>query len=229
MSILSRQHITQKLQAWSEGDKQALDELLPIVYDELHRQASRYLRRERPDHTIQTTALINEVYIKLIEQKEIHWQNRAHFFGIAARLMRQILIDHARTKHREKRGGDDLQIPLEEVTMIAVDNRDFNLLALDEALTRLAVIDEQQSRVVELRYFGGLSIEETAKALHISTATVKRDWQMAKAWLHHELTKQRSKGVMTVPRAVASGSSLMSFVIFNPQSAIRNPQSKDEP
>ena len=190
MSTLSPQDVTQKLQAWSEGDKDALAELLPIVYDELHKQAARYIRRERSDHTLQATALINEAYLKLIEQKNVHWQNRAHFFGIAAQLMRRILIDYARTKHRDKRGGDDIKLPLDEAALVATDERSVDLIALDEALTRLAAMDEQQSRIVELRYFGGLNIDETAEALHISPATVKRDWQMAKAWMHHELSRR---------------------------------------
>lgn len=193
MSALKPQEVTQKLQAWSEGNSEALDELLPIVYDELHKQAARYLRRERSDHTLQTTALIHEAYLKLVEQKNVRWQNRAQFFGIAAQLMRRVLIDYARTKHREKRGGNDVKLTLDAAALVATKERSVDLMALDEVLTRLAAIDEQQSRIVELRYFGGLNIEETAEALHISPATVKRDWQMAKAWMHHELSRQEQQ------------------------------------
>jgi RNA polymerase sigma factor (TIGR02999 family) len=190
MSVSSQQDVTQKLQAWSEGNRDALDELIPIVYDELHKQASRYLKQERTGHTMQTTSLINEAYMKLVEHKDMRWQNRAHFFAIAATLMRRILIDHARTKYRDKRGGDDIKLPLEEAAeLAATDENNIDLITLDEALTRLAEIDEQAARVVELRYFADLNIEETAEVLHISPATVKRDWQTAKAWLRHELGK----------------------------------------
>jgi RNA polymerase sigma factor (TIGR02999 family) len=178
------------LRAWGDGDRAVLDQLLPFVYDELHRQAHRYLRRERPNHTLQTTALINEAYLKLVDQRVVQWQNRAHFFGIAAQAMRRILVDYAKTKNREKRGGAVADLPLEEALLVAVTGQSIDLLALDEALNRLALIDEQQTRVVELKYFSGLSIEETAEALGISPATVKRDWQMAKAWLRHELSQQ---------------------------------------
>lgn len=184
-----RSKITLMLRRWSDGNREALDDLLPAVYNELHRQARRYLRREHAGHTLQTTALINEAYLKLIDQKQIDWQSRTHFFAIAANLMRQILVDHARAKHREKRGGDSPKLPLDEVAPIAVDAKDVDLIALDEALTRLAALDEQQARVVELRYFSGLSLEETAEALGISRATTARDWAMAKAWLHRELTR----------------------------------------
>lgn len=183
------QEITQLLRQWSEGNREGLDQLLPLVYDELHRQAARYLRRERADHTIQPTALIHEAYLKLIDQRDVQWQSRTHFFAIAAQLMRRILVDYARTKHREKRGGDDVKLPLEEAALVAVDEKGVDLLALDEALTRLAAMDEQQVRVVELRYFSGLSLEETAEALQISRATAARDWSLAKAWLHRELTR----------------------------------------
>jgi RNA polymerase sigma factor (TIGR02999 family) len=189
LTALEPKEVTQKLQAWSEGNSEALDELLPIVYDELHKQAARFLRRERNDHTLQTTALIHEAYLKLVGQKNVHWQNRAHFFGIAAQMMRRVLIDYARTKHREKRGGDDVKVTLDAAAFVATNERSVDLIALDEVLTRLAAMDEQQSRIVELRYFGGLNIEETAEALHISPATVKRDWNMAKAWMHHELSR----------------------------------------
>lgn len=183
------QEITAMLRAWGKGDRTVLDQMLPLVYDELHRQAHRYLRRERPNHTLQTTALINEAYLKLVDQRVVQWQNRAHFFGIAAQAMRRILVDYAKTKNREKRGGAVPDLPLDEALLVAATGQSIDLLALDEALTRLALIDEQQARVVELKYFSGLSIEETAEVLGISPATVKRDWQMAKAWLRHELAQ----------------------------------------
>jgi RNA polymerase sigma factor (TIGR02999 family) len=168
-------------------EKEALDKLMPAVYDELRRQAARYLRRERAGHTLQTTALIHEAYVRLVDQRNVQWQNRAHFFGIAAQMMRRILVDHARGKRRAKRGGSDVKISLADAN-IPVKEQDLDVVALDEALTRLAEIDEQQSRVVELRFFSGLTVEETAEVMHISPATVKRDWSMAKAWLHRELS-----------------------------------------
>ena len=182
-------NVTQLLVGWSEGDKAALDQLVPIVYDELRRQAARYLRRERVGHTLQTTALIHEAYLRLVDQKHVRWQNRAHFFGIAAQLMRRILVDHARTKKRLKRGGSDLRVSLNEATALS-KGQDLDVIGLDEALTRLEKIDEQQGKIVELRFFSGLTVEETAAVLGISTGTVKRDWSMAKAWLHRELSGQ---------------------------------------
>lgn len=181
------QNVTQLLIGWSKGDKAALDALLPLVYEELRNQAARYLRRERVGHTLQTTALIHEAYLKLVDQKNVHWQNRAHFFGIAAQLMRRILVDHARSKKRAKRGGSDIRVSFNEANMLG-QAKDLDIVALDEALERLAAIDEQQSKIVELRFFSGLTVEETAEVLSISPATVKRDWSMAKAWLHRELT-----------------------------------------
>ncbi|MBK7708252.1 MAG: sigma-70 family RNA polymerase sigma factor [Acidobacteria bacterium] len=181
--------ITETLRAWSDGKQEALEMLLPLVYDELHRQAARFLRRERIGHTLQTTALINEVYLKLIDQKSVNWQNRAHFFGIAAQAMRRILVDYAKSRHREKRGGANENLPLELVSLAVSGARGIDLEALDEALTRLALMDNRQARIVELRYFSGLSIEETAEVLNISTATVKSDWRSAKAWLYREITK----------------------------------------
>jgi RNA polymerase sigma factor (TIGR02999 family) len=168
-------------------DREALDKLMPAVYDELRRQAERYLRRERAGHTLQTTALIHEAYVRLVDQRNVQWQNRAHFFGIAAQMMRRILVDHARGKRRAKRGGSDVKISLADATIL-VKEQDLDVVALDEALTRLAEIDEQQSRVVELRFFSGLTVEETAEVMGISPATVKRDWSMAKAWLYRELS-----------------------------------------
>lgn len=171
------------------SDKEALDKLMPAVYDELRRQAARYLRREHAGHTLQTTALIHEAYVRLVDQRNVQWQNRAQFFGMAAQMMRRILVDHARTKKRVKRGGSGIKVSLADAT-IPVNERDLDVVALDEALDRLAAIDEQQSRVVELRFFSGLTVEETAKVMHISPATVKRDWSMAKAWLHRELSRE---------------------------------------
>jgi RNA polymerase sigma factor (TIGR02999 family) len=176
------------LRSWSDGNRSALDELLPLVYEELRRQAHRYLRRERRNHTLQTTALIHEAYMNLIEQPNVIWQNREHFFAISANLMRQILVNYAIARHRKKRGGAAEDVQLDESIMIVSKARDFELLALDEALTRLAERDKQQARIVEMRYFGGLTIEETANAIGISPATVKRDWNMTKAWLHRELS-----------------------------------------
>jgi RNA polymerase sigma-70 factor (ECF subfamily) len=185
-------NVTELLIGWSNGDKAALDALMPVVYDELRRQASRYLRRERVGHTLQTTALIHEAYLRLIDQKNVHWQNRAHFYGIAAQMMRRILVDHARTKKRAKRGGSDVRISLTDATLKS-PGQNFDIEALDEALERLAAIDAQQSRIVEMRFFSGLTVEETAEVLGISPATVKRDWSLAKAWLHREITREAGK------------------------------------
>lgn len=183
------QEITRLLREWSEGNRSAFDELIPLVYAELHQQAARYLRNERHYHTLQTSALIHEAYVRLVDQAGIQWQSRTHFFAVAAQVMRHILVDHARTKHREKRGGGAVKVPLDEATMVIVDEQNLDLLALDEALNRLAEIDEQQVRLVELRYFSGLSLEEAAAALNISRATAARDWNVARAWLHRELTR----------------------------------------
>ncbi len=177
---------------WGKGNKEALDQLIPIVYDELRRQAARYLRHERAGHTLQTTALIHEAYVRLVDQRNVQWQNRAHFFGIAAQLMRRILVDHARTKKRNKRGGSDIRVSLSQAN-VPVRGQDVDVVALDEALERLAAIDEQQSRIVELRYLSGLTVEETAEVLGISPATVKRDWSMAKAWLRREISGEAGK------------------------------------
>jgi RNA polymerase sigma factor (TIGR02999 family) len=182
--------ITKLLRAWSDGERDGADTLVPLVYEELKRQARRYLRRERAGHTLQTTALVNEAYLKLIDQRNVKWQNRAHFFGIAAQMMRRILVDHARDRHRQKRGGAAENLPLDEAFAIAADGRDLDLLALDEALNRLAELDDMQARIVELRYFSGLSIAETAEVVGLSGTTVKQNWNMAKAWLHHELTRK---------------------------------------
>ncbi len=180
--------VTQLLQDWRNGDEAARNELMSAVYEELRRQAGRYLRRERSDHTLQPTALVHEAYIQLIDQSRVNWENRAHFFGAAARLMRRILVDHARAHQAEKRGSGEENIALDEALGVP-DNKDVNLLALNDALDELGRLDAQQSRVVELRYFGGLSIEETAAVLDISPATVKREWSMAKVWLHRQIRK----------------------------------------
>jgi len=172
--------VTQLLHRWTGGDQRALNDLLPVVYDEMRRLARSYLNRERAGHTLQSTALVHEAYLKLVDQN-VSWQNRAHFFGIAAQVMRRILVDHARARNAAKR-GDGLRITFDERMAIS-DARDLDVLALDRALHDLAQLDEQQGRIVELRFFAGLSIEETAEVLTISPATVKRDWSMAKAWL----------------------------------------------
>ena len=178
--------VTQLLVAWSNGDRSARDELMPLVYEELRRLAHRYMDRERPDHTLQTSALVNEAYLRLIDQKDVHWQNRAHFFGIAAQMMRRILVDYARKRGFVKRGGDLRSVPIEQV-MIVSPERAEEVVALDEALKALAEIDGRKTQIIELRFFGGLSIEETAEVLGVSPGTVMRDWTLAKAWLRREM------------------------------------------
>ena len=180
--------ITRLLIAWCDGDRMALENLMPLVERELHRIARSYMRKEDPGHTLQTTALVNEAYLKLIDQKNVRWQNRAHFFGIAAKIMRRILLNYARDRHRAKRGGKAIQVSLSDVAVMS-EARSSELIALDEALERLAVIDERKSRVVELRYFGGLSVEETAEVMKVAPITVIRHWNMAKAWLARELSQ----------------------------------------
>lgn len=181
-------HITQLLLAWSDGDRAALDELTPLVYRELKKIAEGYLRRERSEHTLQPTALAHEAYLKLIDQQRVRWQNRAHFYGIAAQAMRRILVDHARARRAEKRGGEGAMVSLDEAVDVS-DQQAGQLLALDEALKSLAAFAPQKSRIVELRYFGGLTLEETAEVLGVSRATVIREWRLAKAWLYGELNK----------------------------------------
>lgn len=181
--------ITAMLKAWSKGESTQPDEVFPLVYDELHRRAHSYLRRERLGHTLQTTALIHETYLKLREQHNFEWESRAHFFAICATLMRRILVDYAKTKHRAKRGGGAVHVPVEGFMLAASKTDGIDLLALDDALTRLAKLDPQQARIVELRFFSGFSIEDTAAVLGISPSSVKREWRAAKAWLRHELTK----------------------------------------
>jgi RNA polymerase sigma factor (TIGR02999 family) len=183
----SGEGITQLLIDWSKGDQAALEKLMPLVYDELRRLASNYLRRERASHTLQPTALVNEAYLKLIDQRHAKWQNRAHFFGISAQLMRRILVDHARQRQAAKRGGSDLQRLSITSAETVIKRPEIDLLALNEALDELAEMDPQQGRIVELKFFGGLSIEETAEVLGISHATVERDWKMARAWLRRQL------------------------------------------
>ncbi len=183
----SPHEITQLLAEWSNGNQTALDKLYPLVYDELHRMARRYMNRERKGHTLQTTALINEAYVRLVDQKHVHWENRAHFFAISAQIMRRILIDHARLHAYAKRGGGAQKVSLDETALIA-DERASDLLLLDEALNRLADMDPRRSQVVELRYFGGLNNDEIAGVLKISENTVTRDWNMARAWLYQELS-----------------------------------------
>ncbi len=180
--------ITEMLRAWSGGDGDLADDFLRLVYDELRRQARGYLRRERLNHTLQTTALVHEAYLRLADQKHVDWQNRSHFFALAAQMMRRILVNYAVNRNRQKRGGTDENLPLEDALIIVSEERGENLLELDRALSRLETLDERQARIVELRYFSGLSIEETAEVLQISPATVKRDWLMAKTWLKAEIT-----------------------------------------
>jgi RNA polymerase sigma factor (TIGR02999 family) len=179
--------VTQLLQDWSKGNEQALEELLPLIYNELRQLAHNFLYRERPGHTLQTTALVHEAYLKLIDQRDARWQNRSHFFAIAAQAMRRILIDSARSHAAMKRGGPRGKLSLDEVPDVSLEPNT-RLLALDEALNRLAEIDPEQSRIVELRYFGGLTIEETAEVTNLSPATIKREWAMARAWLHQALS-----------------------------------------
>jgi RNA polymerase sigma factor (TIGR02999 family) len=180
--------------SWSAGNQAALDQLAPLVYDELRRLAGRYLRNERPGHTLQSTDLVHEAYLRMVDQQNVRWQSRAHFFGIAAQMIRRILVDHARRRHALKRGADAVKLSLDDA-IAASGQRDFDLVALDEALENLAKLDPQQSRVVELRFFAGLSIEETAEVLSISPATVKRDWTTAKAWLYRDLSGRSNSAV----------------------------------
>ena len=187
MATLSADNLTELLIEWREGDKTALDKLTPLVYDELRRIAHRYVRRERNGHTLQTTALVNEAYLRLAGTKNIEWQNRAHFFAVTAQVMRNVLIDHARRRLYAKRGGQAQQVPIDDVSLEMSEQRADELVVLDEALSDLAKLDQRKARVVELRYFGGLSLEETAEVLGISLMTVRRDWRAAKAWLYKEV------------------------------------------
>lgn len=182
------QDVTQLLLAWSAGEQAALEQLLPLVNDELRQLAKRYMRREGPGHTLQTSALVNEAYLRLIDQKNVQWQNRAHFLGIAAQLMRRILIDHARKAHYAKRGGGALRVSLDESAAVT-DAKAAELMAVDEAVQKLAALDARKGRLVELRFYGGLTEEETAEVLGVSVPTVQREWRAAKAWLHRMLTE----------------------------------------
>jgi RNA polymerase sigma factor (TIGR02999 family) len=183
----SPHEVTQLLIDWSSGNQAALDKLMPLVYQELHRLAHQYMRREDPNHVLQTSALVNEAYLRLIDQKQVRWQNRAHFFAIAAQLMRRILVDYARKRDNAKRGGGALQVTLDEA-MVVLHQQAADVLALDDALQSLAAIDSRQSQLVELRFFGGLTIEETAEVLKVSPGTVMREWTFAKAWLQRAMT-----------------------------------------
>jgi RNA polymerase sigma factor (TIGR02999 family) len=185
--------VTQLLQAWGEGDQSALDQLMPVVYDELHRLARHYLRGERADHSLQTTALVNEAYLRLVNVQNVQWQDRAHFFAISSRLIRQILVDRARRRGYQKRGGGRKHVELEESAVVD-PVRDGELLALDEALEALAEFDERKSQVVELRFFGGLTLEEAAAVLEVSPDTVRRDWRLAKSWLRKRLSEEGGDG-----------------------------------
>ncbi len=187
MSHSVRNEASQLLAAWGNGDQTALEKLIPLVSEELHRLAHYYMSRERSGHTLQTTALVNEAYLRLAEQKQTRWQNRAHFFAIAAQLMRRILVDHARGIHAAKRGGGAERVELDEAIILSPE-QPADLLALDRALVKLSKFDERKSRIVELRYFGGLTVDETAEVLNISGVTVMRDWGLAKAWLYREIS-----------------------------------------
>src|SRR6266516_278450 len=188
MAKTSSHEVTELLIDWSNGNQAALDRLMPLVDRELHRLAHHYMRRENPGHTLQTTALVNEAYLRLVEQKQVHWKNRAHFFALSAQLMRRILVDRARSRRYAKRGGGAQRISFDE-TMVRSPDRGADLIALDEALEKLAAIDTRKSKVVELRFFGGLSVDETAEALGISAVTVMREWSMARAWLYNSLNE----------------------------------------
>ncbi|MEP6707399.1 MAG: sigma-70 family RNA polymerase sigma factor [Pyrinomonadaceae bacterium] len=189
MGQSSTHEVTQLLIAWGSGDKAALDKLMPLIHQELRRLAHHYMSRERAGHTLQTTALVNEAYVRLVNRKEVHWQNREHFFAIAAQSMRGILVDHARSHAYAKRGGGVRNVALDEALVVSQEPA-AEVVALDDALKQLEQMDPQQGRVVELRFFGGLTIEQTAEALHLSPTTIKREWKTAKAWLYHELAKE---------------------------------------
>jgi RNA polymerase sigma factor (TIGR02999 family) len=189
MTTPSRQDITRILLAWREGDDSALERLMPLVYDELRRLARRYMGRQRPGHTLQTTALVNEAYLRLVDANQVRWQDRAHFFAVSARLMRRVLVDFARARDNLKRGGGARRVTLDDDLAVA-NGEVTDVVALDDALTRLAGLDPRQAQIVELRYFGGLTEEETAEALGVSVRTVRRDWVLARAWLFRELSRE---------------------------------------
>ena len=188
MSTLASEQVTQLLIKWSSGDEESLKALIPLVYEELRRVARRYLRRERPDHTLQSAALVHEAYVRLVDQRDANWQNRSQFFGVAAQLMRRILVDYARRRSAARRGAGDTNLPLNE-ELASPGQPDLDVLAVDDALNTLAKLDPKQSRIVELRFFSGLSIEETAEVLGVSPATVKREWTIAKAWLYLQIAR----------------------------------------
>jgi RNA polymerase sigma factor (TIGR02999 family) len=187
------QHVTQLLNDWSSGDQTARDRLMPLVYEELHRLAHQYMKRELPGHTLQTSALVNEAFVKLVDQRNVRWQNRAHFFGIAAQLMRRILVDHARGRQTAKRGGGAKAISFDDALYVS-DERSAEVVAVHEALEQLARFDQRKEQIVELRFFGGLSVEETAEVLGVSPGTVMRDWTLAKAWLRREMSPELADG-----------------------------------
>jgi RNA polymerase sigma factor (TIGR02999 family) len=186
MATSSTKEVTQLLLAWSDGNQAALDQIIPLVHGELHRLARRYMQRERAGHALQTTALVNEAYLRLVDWKNVHWQNRAHFFGVAAQLMRRILVDFARSRRYTKRGGKAVQVSLEEAATLS-DERRGDLIALDDALKSLARLDSRKAQIVELRFFGGLSVAEAAEVMKVSPRTVMREWNLARAWLYREL------------------------------------------
>ena len=181
--------VTELLLQWSSGKREAADKLMPLVYPELRRIAKKYLSKERPDHTLQSTALVHEAYLRLVDQNEVNWKDRAHFFSLATQIMRHILVDHARARAADKRGGPAAKLPLEDVRLVP-EERSMDLVALDDALQELAKIDPRKGQVVELRFFGGLSVEEIAEVLQVSTKTVARDWNFAKLWLYREVARQ---------------------------------------
>ncbi len=188
----STHEITQLLVAWNGGDQEALEALSPLINQELHRLAKHYMADERPNHLLQPTALVNEAWLRLIDWRNVEWQNRAHFLGLAAQIMRRILVDFARAQQSEKRGGEEIQVSLSEAANVT-QGRSAGLVALDDALQALAELDSRQARVIELRYFAGLNLEETAEALKVSVGTVRRDWSLAKAWLFRELNSKESR------------------------------------
>ncbi len=190
VTTLPKNEVTQLLLRWSEGDKAALGKLMPLVYRELRRLAGHYMRRERPGHTLQASALVNEAYLRLVDYRRMQWQNRAHFFAVAAQAMRRVLVEHARSRQYAKRGGTAQRISLDDVAVLT-DQQAAELVALDDALTSLEALDARKARIVELRYIGGLSIEETAETLGVSTATVERDWRSAKAWLYRAISQEK--------------------------------------
>jgi len=191
MSIPSTDDVTRLLLDWSKGDRSALEKLMPVVYDELRRMAKQYMRRERPGHTLESTALVNEAYLKLVDCSRVGWQNRAHFFAVAAQLMRRILIDHARSRNYAKRGGGIRKVSLDEAAILS-EERAEDLIAIDDALIELQAVDERKSKIVELRFFGGLNLDETAEVLGISSPTVQREWRKAKAWLYKRVVSRES-------------------------------------